>query len=501
MKLTKAQAEAAKARILKAVGEVQKELVATYNGAEVLDDDGETVIKTLTFKFSEPAAEDVIELGGKQATKTLVQAQADTTEDIVKKATDAALLALKATQTKQEPLKTQTKAADASIEVISRYKSARFLGKQRVKMLDGTVEEQSGEERAYGFGMWALSAIGNHPMQEEAHAYCRRKGLFVQKVQSENINTAGGYFVPEQFGTDLIDLKETYGLARQLFMKVPMTSDTRSDPRRTGGLTGFFVGENGAGTESTTSWDQVRLVAKDLMVLSRMSMQVNADSVISWADRLAYEIAYAETLKEDQCAFLGDGTSTYGGIQSLDTRIRAVWVTAQTTAGYGLIKQATGTTGAAVVLADAQRVVASIPRYADTGNACWVCHRTTYYSLFEPLLTSLGGVTKAEGVAGTRGPVPIFLGYPVRFAQAMPATQTSGQTVAYFGDFGLAASFGDRMQDSIAFSTEATVNGQSMWERAQIGIRGIERFDINVHDVGNGTQVTGVGPVVAFAIG
>jgi hypothetical protein len=38
------------------------------------------------------------------------------------------------------------------------------------------------------------------------------------------------------------------------------------------------------------------------------------DAIISIADDLAEEIVYAFSLKEDQCGFIGDGTSTYGGI-------------------------------------------------------------------------------------------------------------------------------------------------------------------------------------------
>jgi HK97 family phage major capsid protein len=85
-----------------------------------------------------------------------------------------------------------------------------------------------------------------------------------------------------------------------------MASDTRTDPRQTGGLTSYFVAEGDAGTESTMGWDQVRLTAKDLMTLSRMTNQVNADAIINFGDTLAYECAYSSALKEDQCLLIGD---------------------------------------------------------------------------------------------------------------------------------------------------------------------------------------------------
>jgi hypothetical protein len=176
------------------------------------------------------------------------------------------------------------------------------------------------DERAFRFGMWGLAARGNATAKE----WCAEHGIglhekkfsdeLLQKLHSEGTNTAGGYLVPEEFGTDLILLREQYGVARRLCKIVPMASDTRTDPRQTGGLTSYFVGEGAAGTESTMAWDQVRLTAKDLMTLSRMTNQVNADAIINFGDTLAYECAYSSALKEDQCLFLGDATSTYGGI-------------------------------------------------------------------------------------------------------------------------------------------------------------------------------------------
>jgi HK97 family phage major capsid protein len=87
--------------------------------------------------------------------------------------------------------------------------------------------------------MWGLAARGN----ETAKAWCAEHGIglheqkfsdeLMQKLHSEGTNTAGGYLVPEEFGTDLILLREQYGVARRLCKIVPMSSDTRTDPRQT----------------------------------------------------------------------------------------------------------------------------------------------------------------------------------------------------------------------------------------------------------------------------
>jgi hypothetical protein len=55
--------------------------------------------------------------------------------------------------------------------------------------------------------------------------------------------------------------------------------------------------------------------------------------VINMGDDLAGEIAYAFALKEDQCGFIGDGTSTYGGMQGVCTKIKGLSGTIANIAG------------------------------------------------------------------------------------------------------------------------------------------------------------------------
>ena len=69
------------------------------------------------------------------------------------------------------------------------------------------------------------------------------------------------------------------------------------------------------------------------------------------------------------------------------------------------------------------------------------------------------------------------------------------QICVLFGDLTKAASFGDRRQMSLAMSNSAYIGSTSMFETDQMAVRGIERFDINVHDVGSATVA---GPIVGL---
>jgi HK97 family phage major capsid protein len=341
-------------------------------------------------------------------------------------------------------------------------------------------------EKAYRFGQWLMAGpIGN----EKARAFCEANGLMVKRAMGESVNEKGGFLVPDEFGNDLIDLREVYGVFRREAKMVPMSSETRSDPRRTGGLTAYFVAEAGAGTVSDLAWDRVELVAKKLMVLARYSSELNEDSVIDLGDTIAGEIAYAFAQKEDDCGFNGDGTSTYGGIVGVREKILNLSGTIANIAG---LQVGAGNAYSELVLTDFEAVTAKLPVYADTPNAKWYCHKSIYWNVMVKLALAAGGSTGAEA---TQGVAKRFLGYDVEFVQVMPSVEANSQVCALFGDLRLAASFGSRRDTTIA------VSEHSRFANDEIEMKGTERFDINVHDVGNASATAGLrvpGPIVGL---
>jgi HK97 family phage major capsid protein len=396
--------------------------------------------------------------------------------------------------------KTETDLPKAS-DVPAERNKANFAIPASVKRF-GTLNNFKGNKdgvdadvRAYRFGMWGLAMLsiqmpGRYNFRKAVEDFPSMFGAASQSVDGNGTH----YLIPHEFGTDMIVLREKYGVARRLLRKVPMMSDTRSDPRRKGGLTASFPGEGNAAAESNKAWDDVNLTAKDLIVLSRYSANVNADAVINFGDDLAGEISYAFSHTEDLCAFMGDATSPFGHIMGIVSKLKNVDGLGTVSAG---LVTGSGNTWGALVLKDFNSVVGALPQYADTDDACWLMHRTFYYGVIEPLIQAAGGVTAVEVREGTRKPRPIFQGYPVEFSQVWPNVSASGSVVCALGDFAKGCAFGDRMEDSIAFSEHATIGGQNVFERNQIAIRGIERFDVNIHDVGDGVNP---GPVTALKV-
>ena len=346
-----------------------------------------------------------------------------------------------------------------------------------VKNFKGEVNGRKAEERAYRFGKWFKGVIVGDPASKQ---WCNDNGVQI-KALSEGTNYLGGYLVPPEFSTDIIDLREQYGVARRVARVVPMGSDTLSIPRRTGGLTAYFVNEAATITDSSKTWDQVNLVAKKLAALSLWSSELNEDAMISIGDDLAGEIAYACSNKEDECYFNGDGTSTYGGITGVRQRLIDVFTTS---GGTGLLVAA-GNAYSEITLANFHSVLGALPLYA-RGGAVWVMSSTFFDTVAHRLQTAAGGNVVADIAAGGQ---QRFLGYPVVLSQVMPVTEGNSQVCALLGNFRLGSVFGDRRMLSLALSTEYK------FAEDQLAIRGTQRFDIKIHDVGvSGTA----GPIVGM---
>ena len=73
-----------------------------------------------------------------------------------------------------------------------------------------------------------------------------------------------------------------------------------------------------------------------------------------------------------------------------------------------------------------------------------------------------------------------FLGYDVVISQVMPRVSATSQVCCLFGNLAMAARLGDRRQTTIQMSEHAL----NAFEQDEVVIRGTERFDIVVHDVG-----------------
>lgn len=335
------------------------------------------------------------------------------------------------------------------------------------------------EEIAYRAGIWAKAVLfGDVAAQRQG----KDMGLDL-RVMTEGTATAGGYLVPEEMETGIIDLRAQYGALRRIAQLFPMGSGTLPIPKWASGATAYFAGEETATTASDAALGNVLLVAKEVSALTRYSQSLAEDAIIDMAAFIANEHAYAFAVKEDSCFIDGDGTSTYGGIVGLKALL-------ETSGMAGIYTAATNTdTPAEVIAAELAMVIAKLPSYARMG-ARWLCSPAFEAAIIGRLklagggntIQTIGGAIVEQGMAG----------YPVTVCEPCYSSLTddlTGKAMLFFGNFQQGVALGERRGITVQVLRERYA------EYRQIGVIGTERIDINCHGVGT---TSAAGPIVAL---
>jgi HK97 family phage major capsid protein len=350
---------------------------------------------------------------------------------------------------------------------------------------------------AYSFGMFMLAGpmarAVSGDLLKRAKDFCSEQGIRLSRAHSESDNESGGFLVPTEFENVMIDLREQYGVFRRHANVVPMASDAKQRPRRRGGLTAYPIGakSNRRITESKKAWDLVELFARKWGVLAKYEEELSEDAVISMADDLASEISYAFSICEDQAGFLGDGSGDYHGIVGVIPKLVGLHAAPANIAG---IVVASGNSWEEITRGDFLKLIGRLPQYADTPNTRFFCSKTFWSEVMVRIILEAGGVTAAE-VEGAR--VKTFMGYPVEISQVLPKSEANSQVPVVLGDLAKGAMFGDRR----GITVKLTDSNDTDFEEDLMSIKGTERFDINVHDVGNASADATKrepGPIVAL---
>jgi len=333
-------------------------------------------------------------------------------------------------------------------------------------------------EAAYRCGQWLA---GTFLGDENAKRWCLDHGV-ESRAMGESTMAAGGFAVPEEMSAAIIRNVETYGVAPSAMQNVPMSSDTLLVPKRLTGVTGYWVGESSEITTSDPTGTQVQLIAKKLAVGTRVANELLADSIVSVADWLVQEFGLELAKKTDEAAFNGDGTSTYGGIQGITTKIDDGTHTAS------VVDAISGNDSFEDLdLADFSKALGALPRYA-LGGAAWYISPAGYHASIERLQLAGGGNTSGDLASGG---LPRFLGLPVVQTLVMDSTlgTDAGVVKVLVGDAALAGIYGIREQVNI----RSTVDEYARFD--QTAWYATIRVDYNWHSLGDTSDA---GPMVAL---
>jgi HK97 family phage major capsid protein len=343
---------------------------------------------------------------------------------------------------------------------------------------------KAAEERAYRAGQYFKATLLK---DQNAARWCDDHGVAEQRALSESVNSQGGVFVNEEILNEIIVLVEEFGAFPKFARNIEMKSDTLVIPRRTGGLSAYFIGENTSVPDSDAAWDRVQLVAKKAAVSNRMSSEILEDSVIGLADYITGEIARAIAELIDTVGFVGTGSGDHGGIIGAATKIN------DGNHAAGVITAATGNTGAGTLdVDDLVSTVGALPLYA-RGNAAWYVSPAVFAASVQRL-----GLVNNVGLAGGNTAADLasatelrLLGYPVRFVHTMSSEIGTDPSVVkfLFGDLSMGAIYSTRRGLNLKTSADRYA------ELDQTLIVATTRFDCVTHDCGDATKA---GPIVAL---
>lgn len=427
----------------------------------------------VTLEVIEKALED---LGKKTATKEEVAGlikEHHTQQEERLKALETTVADIETIKTENADLATQVKA----------------LVKSRFASIKGSDNRYNGvfgsHEEAKDFGLYVLGYIAQHAGSKKAFD---ELGYQV-KGMAEGDNADGGALVPTEFIPRLVTLIENYGIYRRLAQEMPMGSDSAVFAAQDSDVTVYCPGEGTQPTASEPGFRNLGLQAKKWMTLTAISSELNEDAAIAVGELVARSIARAFAKKEDDCGFVGDGTSTYFGVTGIRHNLRAV----DDTIGNckGLKVQGTAGAWSAIVLGDLLGTMALLTDdYASSPDVCFVTSRGFYLTVMAALAIAAGGTSYTEVMANGFSRNPTFMGYPVYFTGAMPSVKAAADHCPLlFGDFKRGCALGDRRMLRVDQSREA------YFTTDQTGIRGIERIAFNNYGVGD---TANAGPVVGF---
>lgn len=322
---------------------------------------------------------------------------------------------------------------------------------------------------AYDSAIWLKALLGyvSNSRDEKAEQHIlSKRGWDIRATATEGVPADGGYTVPTPLSNAIIDVRELAGVSRKVADIEPMTSNTLDVPKLVSGATVYYPGEAGAITASDAVWGSVGLTAKKRACLSYISQELQDDSAIAIADKLASYFGTNLAVQEDNEFINGDGTGTYGSETGL---LAAIHASAVAQAATGL------DTWAELTIASHTSAMGLLNSKWWPWGTAWICSAQYYYQVMVRLMLAGGGNGVAQIEQGPGGE-PMFLGSPVFFTGQMVTSGAAATVCALFGAFNQAVKIGTRTGIRIATSD------QFKFDEDRLAIRATTRYDINVHE-------------------
>jgi HK97 family phage major capsid protein len=279
------------------------------------------------------------------------------------------------------------------------------------------------------------------------------------KVLGEGQGDQGGFLVPEQFTTQLLQLALEDAVVRPRAFRLPMSSlnlslptvvDTTHATNVYGGVRGYWTPESGSYTSSEPSFGRVTLTAKKLTAYTSAANELLADSAISLEALLLRLFPQALAYFEDDAFINGIGGGQPVGLINADALVTVAKETGQ---------------AATTITAENIDKMYSRMLPSSRSRAVWLAHPDT--------LPQIVSMSRAIGTGGSAvmmnnmaGAAPASLyGRPLLLSEKCQTLGTAGDL--FFVDFSYYV-IGDRQSLSMAASPHVRFqNDETVWRFTQ----------------------------------
>ena len=300
------------------------------------------------------------------------------------------------------------------------------------------------------------------------------KNLFNRQwkaAQTEGTSSAGGYAVSDETASLVHRAVSEHGIAQRVAKPFPMQSDKLSIAKWDASVTVDLPGEATAISPSDKTYGVITLTSVKRSVLTEISNELVSDSLPDVVTDLVEEAGYALATKQDDDLINGDGTSAYGNVTGLVSRL-----------GAGGTTTASGTNFGTVTLANLQAVAANLSsQFYRHSQLSWIMGHKFFAEYCVPLCSTVG-LDTWQMVDGNSE--PMLLGYPVHLTDAMP-NENASAAACFFGNWTACIAYGEKL-------------GGLDWQasRTSAGAFGIDltvlrcnlRYDIQVHEYPDGSN-------------
>lgn len=310
------------------------------------------------------------------------------------------------------------------------------------KEIDLNIKEFIEQEKkliAQGVGVYqedvkAKRQRANDLFREYAKAISSKNDAKLKEMTTDATGSPyAGYIVDRELNAEINHLIEEYGVARREMTNLTLSKNSYLTNELVTDIVVYWVDEAAAISSSQVVLGQNSLELKKLGVIACMTRELIEDGEIDLMSFVGRRVAEGFSEAEDEMAFNGDGTSTYGGFTGL-LKMTSSTVNVETLAG---------TTFASLDFDDLLNAITATPSQARRNGKFYM--HTSIMNMLRKKKKNSEANNYAFQEPSASGPVTIW-GKPVVEVEVMPELSETAANTGFviFGDLRVGCIFGQK---------------------------------------------------------